>query len=69
MSELPETPVYLRARQVCKMLGISRNTWLNWVDAGRAPAGIVFGSRVTVWLKNEVEDFVKNAARREGLNK
>lgn len=62
-------PVYLRAKQICKLLGISRNTWLNWVDKGRAPAGIVLGRRVTVWLQNEVDDFIKNAARREGASK
>ncbi len=65
----PVTPVYLRAKQICKSIGISRNTWLNWVDEGRAPAGIVLGKRVTVWLKSEVDDFIKNAARREGVSK
>lgn len=56
---MSENPVYLKTKQITKIYGFSRNTWLSWVDSGHAPAGITFSKRVTVWDKKDVDAFVE----------
>lgn len=58
-----EQPVYLRTRQILKLLGIGRTAWHNWVKQGIAPAGIRLSPRVFVWEKEAIENFLKAAPR------
>ncbi|KAF1079416.1 MAG: hypothetical protein GQF41_4296 [Candidatus Rifleibacterium amylolyticum] len=57
---LSEKPVYLRCKQITKLLNISRATWHKWVKAGRAPAGKRLGERVTIWDEKDVNAFIES---------
>lgn len=63
---MPKKSEFLRVKQICARLNISRSTWLLWVKKKKAPAGIRFGERVIVWLADEVEEFIKNRFEKSG---
>jgi len=62
---LPTT--YLRVKQIAQLLSIGKSTWWLWVKEGKAPAGIKFGNRVTVWKTADIQAFIDghNARGRE----
>lgn len=49
---------YLRVKQIAQLLSIGKSTWWLWVKTGKAPAGIKFGNRVTVWKSEDIQAFV-----------
>ena len=53
---LPTT--YLRVKQIAQLLSIGKSTWWLWVKEGKAPAGIKFGNRVTVWKASDIQAFI-----------
>lgn len=59
-----EQSVFLRTRDILKLLGIKRSTWNNWVKTGQAPAGLKLSSRIFVWKQEDIEAFLE-AARQE----
>jgi len=59
-----EQSVFLRTRDILKLLGIKRSTWNNWVKEGRAPAGLKLSSRIFVWKQEDIEAYLE-AARQE----
>lgn len=63
---LSEKPVYLRCRQITKLLKISRSTWHKWVSEGRAPAGKRLGERVTVWDEKDIDAFIESCSGNAG---
>ena len=60
---MTDQPVYLRTRQILKLLGIGRTAWHNWVKQGKAPAGLRLSSRVFVWEKKVIDAFLKAAPK------
>ncbi len=59
-----EQSVFLRTRDILKLLGIKRSTWNNWVKKGQAPAGLKLSSRIFIWKQEDIEAFLE-AARQE----
>ncbi|NCB39895.1 MAG: helix-turn-helix domain-containing protein [Erysipelotrichia bacterium] len=60
-----EQPVFLRTRDILKLLGIKRSTWNNWVKTGKAPAGLKLSSRTFIWKQVDIDAFLE-AARKHG---
>lgn len=60
---MSDQPVYLRTKQILKLLGIGRTAWHNWVKQGKAPAGIRLSPRVFVWKKEDIEAFLKDSPK------
>jgi excisionase family DNA binding protein len=50
---------FLTTGQVCGELGISEETLMRWVKAGRFPAPLRLGLRRHVWLRVELEEFIQ----------
>jgi len=48
----------LRLNQVLKKVPVSRSGWWAGVAAGTYPAPIKLSSRVTVWLEQDIDDFI-----------
>ncbi|MGN6146519.1 MAG: helix-turn-helix transcriptional regulator [Mesorhizobium sp.] len=54
---------FLRLSQIIAPRGplpISRSTWFLWVKAGRAPAPIRLGPRVSAYRCSDIEAFIAN---------
>ncbi|KAF0233430.1 MAG: hypothetical protein FD177_1700 [Desulfovibrionaceae bacterium] len=53
------TPVqgdrFLRAREVCARLGISKSTLYKYITEGRLPAPKKLGSRTSVWPCSQID--------------
>lgn len=56
-----DQPVYLRTRQVLKLLNISKSQWQRLVKSGVAPAGKKLSPRVFVWRESDILGFIANA--------
>jgi len=54
----------LRAKQIVNLLSIGRSTWWAWVKEGKAPAGIRFGNRITVWRAGDIQAFIAGMAKK-----
>jgi len=48
----------LRLNQVLEKVPVSRSGWWAGVAAGNYPAPIKLSSRVTVWLEQDIDDFI-----------
>ncbi len=56
---------FLRVKQISNLLSIGRSTWWAWVKEGKAPAGIKFGNRITVWKAEDINAFIASRGRDE----
>ena len=56
-----DQPVYLRTRQVLKLLNISKSQWQRLVRSGVAPAGKKLSPRVFVWQESDILGFIADA--------
>ena len=54
---------------VAKILGVSSSTIYCWSMNGTFPKPIVIGPNKTMWLKNEIEKFIKLKASKRGFGK
>jgi len=51
---------YLRVHEVAEMLSVGKSTIWAWCKAGKFPAAIKLGDRVTVWRLSEIEEWVSS---------
>ena len=49
---------FLRMRDVCTKIGVSRSVIYDWVGRGEFPAPIKFGRKISVWSENEIDRFM-----------
>ncbi|WP_243363058.1 helix-turn-helix transcriptional regulator [Fundidesulfovibrio terrae] len=45
---------FLRAKEVCSLLGISKSTLYKFIGEGKFPAPKKLGTRTSVWLSSQV---------------
>ena len=41
------------------LIPVSRSTWWQWVQNGKAPASIKLSDRVTVWRAGDIQSFIE----------
>ena len=51
-------PQLFRDKELAAMLGISRATVWNWTKAGKLPAPVKLGPRVTAWKRADIEKWL-----------
>jgi len=56
----------MRAEDVARFLGISRSTVWRWQRAGRLPKGRRLSARCTVWLRQDISDFLNQSGKGTG---
>lgn len=56
----------LRAKQAAAFLSIAQSTFWRWVAEGKLPKGKKIGLRCTVWLKDELAQWLANAGQAAG---
>lgn len=66
LARLDDRPDLLTQVQVCRRLGISDQTWMNWRKAGRAPEPVVLSSGRRKWRAVDIDDLIGRAERRPG---
>ncbi len=58
---MTDQPVFLRTKQVLKLLNISKSQWQRLVRSGVAPAGKKLSPRVFVWQESDILGFIADA--------
>lgn len=53
VQQVPETG-YVRLPAILRVVPVSRSTWWAWVAAGKAPASIKLGPRITAWKAEDI---------------
>ena len=53
----------MRAEDVARFLGISVPTVWRWQREGRLPKGRRLSARCTVWLKQDISDFLNQSGK------
>ncbi|WP_051272160.1 helix-turn-helix transcriptional regulator [Fundidesulfovibrio putealis] len=56
---------YLRAKEVCFLLGISKSTLYKFIGEGKFLAPMKFGPRTSVWLSSQVQAFIGSKGAQE----
>lgn len=56
-------------KSVAKILSVSSSTIYRWSRDGTIPQPIVIGPNKTVWLKTEIEEFIKLKEKKRGFGK
>lgn len=52
----------IRAKSAAAFLGIGESTFWRWVKEGRIPKGTRLSARATVWKREDLEQFLNQAA-------
>lgn len=52
----------LRIKQVLELIPVSKSTLWQWVKEGKFPVPTKLSSRCTVWLEEDILNFISNAA-------
>lgn len=52
----------MRVKQGAAYLGIAESTFWRWVKEGKLPKGTRLSARATVWMKEDLEKFLEQAA-------
>lgn len=52
----------MRAKSAAHFLGIGESTFWRWVAQGRLPKGTRLSARATVWKREDLEQFLNQAA-------
>lgn len=52
---------FYRVSKICEILSIAKSTWWLWVKNGRAPKGFKISDGITVWPKDVIHKFLKEA--------
>lgn len=52
----------MRVKECAAYLGIAESTFWKWVKEGRLPKGRKLSARATVWLREDLEEFLEQAA-------
>lgn len=60
-------PVYLRAADIARIIGVNQRTIFKWTREGTFPKPISFSSRCTVWAIEPVLGWINGKRAREGL--
>ena len=55
---MSENQEYLRPKEVCKLLSVSKSTFYKLVKRKDFPKKTVVNSRCIFWKKEDIEDFV-----------
>ena len=58
---LPETG-FLRLPDVLKLIPVSKSTWWAGVKAGRYPASVKLGARITAWRAEDIRGLIQRSA-------
>jgi prophage regulatory protein len=59
--QLPPTG-YVRLPAILAVYPVSRATWWNMVKAGKAPAAVKLGPRITAWRVSDIRKMLGDAA-------
>jgi predicted DNA-binding transcriptional regulator AlpA len=64
---IPHIAGFYRAQQITALLGIHKNTWFNWVNAGtvrgvKIPKGVLLSRTIRVWEKSEIHKMLEQLA-------
>ena len=51
---------FLRLSQVLVLIPVSKSVWWEGCKTGRFPKPIKLGPRTTVWLAEEIQDYIKS---------
>ena len=51
---------FLRLSQVLALIPVSKSVWWEGCKTGRFPRPIKLGPRTTVWLAEDVQEFIKS---------
>lgn len=51
----------MRVKECAAFLGIAESTFWRWVKEGRLPKGRRLSARATVWLREDLENFLNEA--------
>jgi len=50
---------FLRLKEVLKIIPVSKSNWWAGVKSGKYPQSIKIGARTTVWLKQDIINFIE----------
>lgn len=56
---------FLRLPEVLRLIPVSKSTWWAGVRAGRYPSGVKLSPHCTAWRREDIIDFIENAASRQ----
>jgi len=57
---------FVRLPQILAVLGLGKTTFLDGVKAGRFPAPVKLGPRLTVWRVEDIRDLIARVSREGG---
>lgn len=60
-SNLPATG-FLRVDGILQLIPISKSTWWNWVNDGRAPPPVRLSDNVTAWRTEDIHELIRKLA-------
>lgn len=64
MNVTPSGPCFLRLRDVCAIVAVSRSQVLNLIARGEFPLGVKVGPNTTRWVDTEVHAWVAEQVAR-----
>ena len=50
--------------EVAKMVGVSKGTIYNWMNAGTFPKSISLGLQIVVWLKSDINEWMEDKLKK-----
>ncbi len=59
-------PHYVRKKEICRALKISRATLERQIADGEFPPPVRLGKRIVAWKMNDIEEYCNNLQRMEG---
>lgn len=63
MTKVTHLSGFLRLPQVLALIPISKSVWWEGCKTGRFPKPIKLSPRTTVWLADDIEQFIKGFSR------
>lgn len=66
-TNIPSSAGFYRVPQITALIGIHKNTWFNWVNAGtirgiKIPKGVLLSRTIRVWEKSEIHKMIEQMA-------
>lgn len=65
MTKLTHLSGFLRLPQVLALIPVSKSVWWEGCKTGRFPKPIKLSPRTTVWLAEDIEQFIKSFSRNQ----
>lgn len=67
ITTIPNSAGFYRTHQIVALLGIHKNTWFNWLNAGSVrgvviPKGVLLSRTIRVWEKAAIHSMLEQLA-------